>query len=239
MHTLSGVATALSLVAVFALHVGFHDVFAAPDQSTAIAGAPGYWTTTGPMGLPFPEGRPWGESCQPIVFDIDDTLPGPQVILIEQAIQSARALGLDVTYAYPDNMWYPSTLYPEGQTNTSVQFVNIVPSEQWPTPIGDFGLHEHVEFGWDARVSSNGRNEVLTDLSATLFLHAVAGDPQSTKRAVRELIAFSLGVAGSNAARSTISSGNTEAAFSRDDINAMQRMSGCSFRPTATSNPNL
>ena len=109
------------------------------------------------------------------MIDIYDTMPAPQVTLIEQAIQSARALGLDVTYAYPDNMWYPSTLYPPGQTNTSVQIVNIIPSEQWPSPVDDYGFHEHIQFGWDARVSSNGRHEVLTDLNATLFLHAVAG----------------------------------------------------------------
>ncbi len=175
----------LVVVSIFVALIGTGSLPKLQDQSTSIAGAPGYWTTTGPVGLPFPEGRPWGESCEPIVFDIDDTMPGPQVILIEQAIQNARALGIDVTYAYPNNMWYPSTLYPAGQTTSSVQTVDIVPSEQWPSPIDDFGSHEHIEFSWDARVSSNGRNEVLTYLGATLFLHAVAGNSQATKRAVR------------------------------------------------------
>jgi Domain of unknown function (DUF4190) len=207
-------------------------------QATAIAGAPGYWTTTGPVGLPFEEGRPWGTPCQPIVIDIYDTLPAPQVTLIEQAIQSARALGFDVTYAYPDNMWYPTNLYPPGQTNTSVQLVNIIPSEQWPSPVDDYGVNEHIQFGWDTRVSSNGMHEVLTDLTATLFLHAVAGDPQATKRAVRELIAFSLGVAGSSTTGSTIASGNAATRFSSSDINAMRRMSGCTLQPTTTSHPH-
>jgi hypothetical protein len=229
----------LVVVSIFVALIGTGSLPKLQDQSTSIAGAPGYWTTTGPVGLPFPEGRPWGESCEPIVFDIDDTMPGPQVILIEQAIQNARALGIDVTYAYPNNMWYPSTLYPAGQTTSSVQTVDIVPSEQWPSPIDDFGSHEHIEFSWDARVSSNGRNEVLTYLGATLFLHAVAGNSQATKRAVRELIAFSQGVAGSSATGSTISSGNTASQFSKNDISAMQRMSGCTFQPTATSDPNL
>jgi hypothetical protein len=229
----------LVVVSIFVALIGTGSLSKLQDHSTAIGGAPGYWTTTGPVGLAFPEGRPWGESCQAIVFDIDDTLPGPQVILIEQAIQNARALGLDVTYAYPDNTWYPSALYPPGQTNSSVQTVNIVPSEQWPSPVDDFGTHEHIEFGWDARVSSNGRHEVLTDVTATLFLHAVTGEPKSTKRAVRELIAFSQGVAGSSARGSAISSGNTATQFTKDDINAMQRMSGCTFHPTATSHPNL
>src|ERR1700733_12097238 len=210
----------LLVVGILVGLIGSRSLSKPQDLITAIAGAPGYWTSTGPVGLPFPVGRPWGESCQPIVFDIDDTLPGQQVMLIEQAIQNTRALGLDVTYAYPDNMWYPSTLYPAGDTNSSVQTVNIVPSEQWPTPVDNFGLHEHIEFGSDARVSSNGRHEVLTDLTGTLFLHAVAGDPQSTKRAVRELIAFSQGVAGSSATGSAISSGNTATEFSRGDVNA-------------------
>jgi Domain of unknown function (DUF4190) len=232
-------ALSLVLVSIFGVLISTGFFSRIEEQRLAIAGAPGYWTATGPVGLAFEEGRPWGEPCQPIVFDLDDTIPGPQVILIEQAIQNARALGLDVTYAYPDNLWYPSTLYPAGQSDTSVQIVNITPSEQWPSPVDDDGLHEHIEFGWDARVSSNGRNEVLTDVSATLFIHAVVGHPQSTKRAVRELVAFSLGVAGSSAPGSTISSGNTETGFSRGDINAMQRMSGCTFRPTATSHPDL
>ena len=228
----------LAVVGIFVALIGSGSLSKLHDQSTAIAGAPGYWTTTGPVGLPFPEGRPWGVPCQPIVFDIDDTLPGQQVILIEQAIQNARALGIDVTYSNPDNIWYPSTLYPAGQTNTSVQTIDIVPSEQWPSPVDDFGSHEHIEFGWDARVASDGRHEVLTELTATLFLHAVVGDPQSTKRSVRELIAFSQGVAGSSATGSSISSGNTATGFSRDDINAMQQMSGCTFQPAAASHLN-
>jgi hypothetical protein len=56
-------------------------------------------------------------------------------------------------------------------------------SEGSPPPSGadgdDDGFHEHIQFGWDTRVSGNGKHEVLTDLTATLFLHAVAGDPYS------------------------------------------------------------
>jgi hypothetical protein len=229
----------LVLVSVFGVLIGTGFFARIRNQSTDIAGAPGYWTTTGPVGLPFEEGRPWGVPCQPIVFDIDDTMPAPQVILIEHAIQNARALGLDVTYAYPDNVWYPSTLYPPGQTNTSVQTVDITPSQQWPTPIDDFGSHEHIDFGWDAAVASGGRHEELTYLTSSLFIRSVTGNPESTERAVRELIAFSVGVAGSSAAGSTISSGNTATAFSRGDLNAMRLMSGCRFEATATPNPQL
>ena len=233
-----GLVMSVIVVGTFAGLIATGSFARAEAQSTAIAGAPGYWTATGPVGLPFQEGRPWGAPCQPIVIDIYGTMPAPQVTLIKEAIQSARALGLDVTYAYPDNQWYPATLYPPGQTNTSVQLVNIIPSGQWPSPIDDDGFHEHIQFGWDARVSSNGKHEVLTDLTATLFLHAVAGDPQSTKRAVRELIAFSVGVAGSSATGSTVSSGNAATSFSSSDINAMQRMSGCTFEPTTTPHPH-
>jgi hypothetical protein len=235
---IAALVLSLIVVGIFAGLIGTGSLPGIQSQPTAIAGAPGYWTTTGPMGLPFEVGRPWGAPCQPIVFDIYGTMPTPQVTLIEQAIQSARALGLDVTYAYPDNKWYPSTLYPPGQTNTSVQLVNIIPSEQWPSPVDDFGFHEHIQFGWDARVSANGKHEVLTDLTATLFVHAVAGDPQSTERAVRELIALSVGVAGSSTTDSTIASGNTATRFSNRDINAMKRMSGCTFEPTTTPLPS-
>ena len=164
----------LVVVSIFVALIGTGSLPKLQDQSTSLLVLLGTGPLLGRWDCHFRRVAP-GESCEPIVFDIDDTMPGPQVILIEQAIQNARALGIDVTYVFPNNMWYPSTLYPAGQTTSSVQTVDIVPSEQWPSPIDDFGSHEHIEFSWDARVSSNGRNEVLTYLGATLFLHAVAG----------------------------------------------------------------
>lgn len=74
---------------------------------------------------------------------------------------------------------------------------------------------------------------MLTGLQATIYLAAVQGDPQATERAVRQLVAFSLGVTGSTAAGSSIASGNMQDAYSMQDLDAMQRMSGCIFEPTA------
>ena len=208
------------------------------QQQLAISGAPGYSTFTGSAGLPLEEGQPWGRPCQPIVFAVDANVPAVQNSFVDQAILNARALGFDVTYIYPHDLWYPSVLYPPGQTNKTVQVIDISASTQWPSPLYR-GHNEHIEFGWDTRVASGGNHEVLTYLQATLYLHAVTNDPQSTERAVRQLIAFSQGVGDSTVPGSSISFGNQETAFSKNDINAMQRMSGCTLQPTTTPGASL
>ena len=201
------------------------------QQEVAISGAPGYATWVGEHGLPMAEGSPWGHPCQPIVFQVNAAMPSQQYDLIQQAIYEARADGVDVTLESPNLIWYPSLLYPVGQSNSTVQFVEIFPSTESP-PILPNGHQEHIDFGWDTQISADGNHEVLTDLQATIFLAAVRGNPQATERATRQLVAFSQGVGSSTASGSSIASGNTADAYSTQDIAAMQRMSGCTFQPT-------
>jgi hypothetical protein len=161
-------------------------------------------------------------------------MPGPQYTEISDAVLNARSLGLDVTFTYwPSNTWFPGVLYPAGQTNQTVQFVQIVPSNQSQLPIVD-GQVGRILYKWNTARAGDGRHDVLTYLQATLYLQGVGNDPQMTKRMIRELIAFSQGINGSTAAGSSIAFGNHETAFSKGDINAMQRMSGCTLEPTTS-----
>jgi hypothetical protein len=200
-------------------------------RQLAISGAPGYMTTTGESGRSLAEGSPWGRPCQPIVFQVNSSMPAAQYAFIEQAIEGARALGLDVTIETQNLLWYPSLLYPPGQTNATVQVVPIFPSTATPPTLPD-GQTERIGFGWDTKISSDGRHDVLTDFQATLYLTAVRGDGRATERATRQLIAYSQGVAGSTSPGSSISMGNAQQAYSRQDLVAMRRMSGCTFQPT-------
>jgi len=198
----------------------------------AISGAPGYTTVTGPAGLPLAEGMPWGRRCQPILFQADDTVPAQQVDLIQQAVESARALGIDVTFEDQNLGWSPSALYPPGQTSSTVEVVQIAATTGTPPVLPD-GHDEHINFAWGANVAPDGRHEVLSGLDATIYLATVQGDPQATERSVRQLIAFSQGVGASTAPDSSITTGNTADAYSSRDLAAMQRMSGCAFEPTS------
>lgn len=201
------------------------------DDQLAIRGAPGYTTTVGESGRPLAEGSPWALPCQPIVIQVNPRIPAQQYVLMRQAIEGARALGVDVTVETQYLVWYPSLLYPAGQTNASVKFVPIVASTATPPNLPD-GHAERIGIGWDTKVSSDGNHDVLTDLQATIYLRAVQGDPEETERATRELVAFSQGVADSTSPGSSIATGNTEEGYSRRDVAAMQRMSGCTFQPT-------
>jgi hypothetical protein len=221
-----GLAFAIAAIVLVAVLFGI-GAFSAP----AVSGAPGYTTSRGDHGLPLAEGHPWGRPCQPIVFQVNRAMPSPQYGLIAQAVESARSDGIDVTIETQNLYWYPSSLYPPGQTNASVRVVPIFASTASPPSLTG-GRMEHIGFGWDTQISSGGRHEVLADLQATIYLAAVQGDPQATERSVRQLVAFSQGVTGSTAAGSSIASGNMQDAYSTQDLAAMQRMSGCTFEPT-------
>jgi hypothetical protein len=145
------------------------------QRELAISGAPGFTTTTGESGRTLAEGSPWGRPCQPIVFQVNSTMPAQQYVLIEQAVEGARALGLDVTIETQNLLWYPNLLYPAGQTNATVQLVPIFPSSATPPTLPN-GHAERIGFGWDTRISPDGRHDVLTDLQATLYLDSVRGD---------------------------------------------------------------
>ncbi len=189
-----------------------------------IAGAPGYQTFAGRAGLPIEEGRPWGKPCQPIVFAAEE-LPEAIYLQVKQVVQDARADGIDVTIDNNHNRWFPTTLYPPGLTTTDVEFVTVS-ANAVTTPRLTDGGPEHIDFTWGASPSADGKSDI-TGLTATLYLKAIDGNPEVTRRSARQLVAFAEGVGGSTARGSGIALHSRVDAFSPRDIAAMRLMGGC------------
>jgi len=204
------------------------------QNSVAVPGEPGYRTFTGADGRPMAPGRPWGEACQPVVFQTATGMPHGVYEQLESVVSAARTRGVDVTVATPQDQWIPSQLYPPGLTNTSVKFVTLFPQRAEPPVLDLAGHREHIEFEWDTRPSMDGKHDVVTYLQVDLYLKAVPS-PASQRLALRQLVAFTQGVSGSTAPGSGIASGSTVDAFSAKDIAAMQRMSGCNYEAHATT----
>lgn len=191
-----------------------------------IAGAPGYTTFGGPHGYPLAVGRPWGHTCQPILFQVSPDVPAGDYGEIGDAVSIAHADGLDVELETRDNRWVPAELWPPGQTNATVRVVPIFGSWDKPPTLTN-GHVENIQFGWDAAVSPDGHHEHLTDFEATLWLSQVDGRAHRLQTAVRQLIAYSQGVGGSSLRTSGIAEGTSNNDFSPADLHAIAVMSGC------------
>jgi hypothetical protein len=214
---------------VIILIVTLVNVVTTEQGQVSIRGAPGYTTFTGADGKPMAEGRPWGETCQPVVFEAGNDLPDDIYTDLQQVVLVARASGVDVTVATRQDRWYPTALYPTGLTDQSVQFVSVYTNTQTPPLLG-FDRPEHIEFEWDTKTSRDGTHDVMTFLEAEMYLQAL-DSPFDIRRAVRQLVAFSQGVSGSDAAGSGIASESIVDAFSAGDYTAMRVMSGCRHPP--------
>jgi hypothetical protein len=199
-------------------------------QALQIPGAAGYRTFSGPSGKPLAVGKPWGERCQPIVFEVGKGIPQSVYTQLQQVVQLARNEGVDVTLATQKDSWFTGSLYPPGLTSGQVKFVALFPDTATP-PLLRFDVPEHIAFQWNAKPSPDGRHEIVTYMQADLYLKALTG-PASIRRAARQLVAFSQGVAGSSASGSGIADGSGVDSFSPRDIAAMELMSGCHFRPS-------
>jgi Domain of unknown function (DUF4190) len=223
------VETALFVTLIVIAIVALVDVAATDQRQVQISGAPGYTTFTGSSGEPLAEGRPWGVTCQPIVFQAGNDVPDSIYTPLVQVVQMARASGMDVTVATRQDRWYPTALYPAGLTDRSVQFVSVLTDSQTP-PLLSFGEPEHIEFDWNTVTNADGTHDVLTYLQADMYLQSLT-NPFDVRRAIRQLIAFSQGVAGSDATGSGIADQSTVDGFSAGDYAAMRLMSGCRHPP--------
>ena len=201
--------------------------FRPTSVNLAIPGANGYYTYTGPRGLPLAVGAPWGTSCKPIVFTVERNIPAAIYQQMHGVVLDARAAGVDVTLENINGQWYPESLYPPGLVNAKVEFIPIYVSSSKP-PTSSGGYPGRIYFGWDTKVSPNGTHEVLTDLQATLYLKSVSGGPYLIRKSMRQLIAISLGVSTSTLRSSVITDGSNVDSFSSGDMTAMRLMSGCS-----------
>ena len=208
-------------------------VLVAVTHGRDIAGSPGYSTFTGPAGLPFPVGRPWGPACQPIRFTVEEHVPDDVYTQVVSVVSEARADGLDVTVEDRSFRWQPDSLYyPPGMTGNDVQRVGIFVNNG-AAPVLSDGQPEHVNLGYDATRDVDGKHEDLSDPQGTLQMATLAGDAVGQRRAVRDIVALTQGVGGSNRSDSGLGRGSTRDSFSSADIAAMKNMSGCGEAPAA------
>jgi hypothetical protein len=227
---LAGIIVGFAEVAlVVVLVLALVAVVRTDNAKVQIAGAPGYTTLAGTNGKSLPEGQPWGVACEPIVFQPAPGVPDSIYTQLQQVVLVARASGVDVTVATRQDRWYPDSLYPSGLTDSRVQFVTVSTSAQTPPLLG-FDRPEHIQFSWDARLSGDGKHDVITYLQGQMYLQALTS-PSIVRLAVRQLIAFSQGVAASSDSESGIVDGTTADAFTAKDISAMRLMSGCRNPP--------
>ena len=92
---LAGGAALVTAVVLAALYLASEvpRINTAIDGRYAIAGAPGYFTYSGPDGAPLAVGRPWGSPCKPIVFTVGSQMPQSDYTQIQMTVLAARARG--------------------------------------------------------------------------------------------------------------------------------------------------
>jgi hypothetical protein len=232
----TGVTVAISIgVAVLMLLgvVGVRAVIVTVTHGHDIAGSPGYAGFTGPTGKSFTVGRPYGQACQPIRFTVEEHVPDAVYAQVVSVVNEARADGLDVTLEDRSFAWKPDSLYyPPGATSAGVLRVGIFVNNG-VAPVLSNGQPEHVNLGYDASPDADGKHDDLVGPQGTLQMETLAGDVVGQRRAVREIIALTQGIAGSNRSDTGLGSASTRDSFSPSDIAAMKNMSGCGDAPAS------
>jgi hypothetical protein len=192
-----------------------------------------YTTFDGPTGKPFPTGRPWGVACQPVRLTVEEHVPDDVYAQVVTVVKEARADGINVTVEDRTFSWNTGSLYyPAGMTPDNVQRVGIFVNNGAPDVTSD-GQPEHVKLGWDATLDADGQHEDMTDAQGELQMANLTGDAVGQRRAVREVIALTQGVSGTNDSGSGLGPGSTHDGFSAADIGAMKQMSGCGDAPAS------
>lgn len=194
-----------------------------------IPGAPGYFTFTGPHGYPGPVGRPWGAPCKPVLFGVSAAVPNAMYSQIAAVIHEAREQGLDVAIESRQFKWRPNALfYRDGETRRTTEIVSIF-ADDGPVPdVTGYKRPQDSQLSWDTRVDADGRHEDLTNVQGTLWMRVVRRDPETLRRAIRQLIALTQGIGdATDPASSGIANWSPIDGFTPQDIAAMLKMSGC------------
>jgi hypothetical protein len=129
--------------------------------------------------------------------------------------------------------WKPESLYyPPGATSASALRVGIFVNNGSPNLLSN-GQPAHVILGYDASPDADGKHDDMVGPQGTLQMESLAGDVVGQRRAVREVVALTQGVAGSSRSDTGFGSASTQDSFSTADIAAMKKMSGCGAAPAS------
>jgi Protein of unknown function (DUF2510) len=223
----------VALIAVTGAAIGLvgkvSDTIAGAAHPGQSAGTPGYYTFTGPHGRPMTVAAPWGQTCVPVVLNVEDGVPDPVYAEVVRVVAEARAAGIDIGVETRRHTWRPSELYPAGLQNADVRFLSVFTDSDAGHLRSD-GKPERDRVGWDAVLDPDGRHEHLTSLSVTLHLATLGDSTLEYRRALRKFVGWSQGISNTTQPGSALPLRATAApdAFSATDIAAMKVMSGCS-----------
>jgi hypothetical protein len=174
-------------------------------------------------------GRPWGRVCTPVVIQLDPTVPETIRALAETVVDQARTGGANLTLANPDKTFDSTQL--RLPAKGEVVFVPIYAQANGGTKPD--GQPLRFQATWHSQHDLDGRHDVLTSLKGDLYTDPLAGDPVTTRKALRAIIARSAGVEPSTTSPGTGLGARPEEStdrFSTADLHALRVLSGCSSR---------
>jgi hypothetical protein len=222
--------TTLALVGAIAVTRGRH-----ASLPEAGAGAPpfdlvaaGYSTFEGPRGLPMAVGSPWGTACAPVVLTLDVDAPLEMVAAASEVASEADGDGLNVVFGDSMGTYDVSHLRNVAPDGTGVHPITVRVSNAAPPKLAT-GKPRIDTIGWSASLAADGRHERLTKIVVTIYARAVARNEVLARGAMRDAVAWSMGVAGSANVGSGLYSDRAHRAdlFTDNDVAALRAMSGC------------
>jgi hypothetical protein len=201
------------------------DVLVAELSGFSIPGEPGYFAVDGQHGHPVSVGRPWGESCKPIRFAVERTVPNWVHAQIAAVVAEARKQGIDVTLESRSFKWeHGSLYYRSGQSAATTAQVDIVATGTTPPKTkGKLPM----DLTWNSKLDGDKRNEDLTSVTAAFSLPVLDGQTATVRRSIRQLIAWTQGISETTDPVSGITLRSFTDRFTPTDVAAMLAMSGC------------
>lgn len=196
----------------------------------AIPGQPGYFALDGQHGKPALVGRPWGQPCKPVRVAVERNVPDWIYAQVAAVVGKARKQGIDVTVETRRLGWdHGSLYYRHGQSPATTVQVEIGATGPTASPTAKSKLP--LQLTWKTTLDADRHNEHLTSVAGTFSLPVVDGKPQTVRRSIRQLIAWTQGIFETTDPISGITPRSFTDRFTEADVAAMLAMSGCA-RPT-------
>jgi hypothetical protein len=191
----------------------------------AIPGEPGYFAAAGQHGKPVATGRPWGQTCKPVRLAVAPAVPDWIYTQIAAVAGQARKQGIDVTVENRRLKWsHGSLYYHSGQSPATTAQVDIGATGTTPSTSKS---KQPMRLMWNSRIDADKRHEDLTSVSASFSLPAIHNSPQTVRRSIRQLIAWTQGISETTDPISGITLRSFTDRFTSGDVAAMLAMSGC------------
>ncbi|HWD69538.1 MAG TPA: hypothetical protein VG293_05045 [Solirubrobacteraceae bacterium] len=194
-------------------------------SALAIPGHPGYFALEGQHRHATPVGRPWGRPCKPVRLRVDGNVPSWIYTQIATVVGQARKQGVDVTVESRRFAWRQRSLYyRSGQSPATTAQVKISATGLTPSTTN---AKLPLQLTSSSRLDGDQHNEDLTSVAGSFSLPRLDGKPQTVRRSIRQLIAWTQGIFETTDPVSGITQRSFTDRFTKSDVAAMLAMSGC------------